>query len=471
MKLNVDPHYTIRMEADAVIREVAPEHGGELARLLDSPLWAFLCQEGLVEKITVAERFADGSPRVLVQRRAAFPLSPGEWSFAMARSAARCLIRIQIACLEHGYTLKDGHAHNLVFFGCQPRFVDIGSLVPISTCAPRAFDEEFIGSFLTPIATMAAGDPYLGNVLLNDPLPRSRLSPSPAAMASAVIGHIARRAPLRRGWLGQLREAVIRNARAVYDRLPQRWRQRVAGASVARKAWSAAKSPAPLLDHVRTLRYLDRLAQPLGSKWGDYHDQFAGQPDHPSHARLTWIADFVAGTKPATVIDFAGNAGYVSRIIARKLPEAHILCADYDSNAIDSLLQGGQADPALGGRITPAWMNFVFPHLAHIRDSAYRLGGGIQADTVVALAVTHHLLLSQGIPIDRILHQIRLAAKRHVLIEFMPLGLWAGEGTTSPEVPAWYNQEMFTAAFERHFILERVENLERNRIAFCGRVA
>lgn len=69
---------------------------------------------------------------------------------------------------------------------------------------------------------------------------------------------------------------------------------------------------------------------------------------------------------------------------------------------------------------------------------AQRLG----ADIVIALAVTHHLILTQKVKLDTIVELLYSYSKRYVIVEFMPLGLWS-EGATDVEVPDWYNLDWF----------------------------
>ena len=93
--------------------------------------------------------------------------------------------------------------------------------------------------------------------------------------------------------------------------------------------------------------------------------------------------------------------------------------------------------------------------------------GRYKSDAVVALALTHHLLLSQNLSIDYIFWIMAKYTRRYACIEFMPLGLWA-EGSDLPPVPSWYTVDWFRENFKRYFRLHLEEKLEKNRILFCG---
>jgi hypothetical protein len=91
-----------------------------------------------------------------------------------------------------------------------------------------------------------------------------------------------------------------------------------------------------------------------------------------------------------------------------------------------------------------------------------------RSDVVFALALTHHLLLTQGYDIDEILTYISAYARKYVFVEFMPLGLWSTGQEVS--VPVGYTQEWFRDSFCRFFDLIYEEALRVNNILFVGKV-
>jgi hypothetical protein len=91
-----------------------------------------------------------------------------------------------------------------------------------------------------------------------------------------------------------------------------------------------------------------------------------------------------------------------------------------------------------------------------------------KSEAVLALAVTHHLILTQNYPIEYIFHRIERFSEKYVFIEFMPLGLYS-KGV-APKVPNWYSTEWFRNNFSQHFELLLEEQLEANRILFVGKI-
>ena len=109
--------------------------------------------------------------------------------------------------------------------------------------------------------------------------------------------------------------------------------------------------------------------------------------------------------------------------------------------------------------ITPLVHNVMMPD--PIRCHRVRELAG---DVVIALALTHHLLLTQGYQLDAILERIVAHGRRYMIIEFMPKGLWY-RGSGRP-VPSWYTQEWFAAGLLRVGRILLSEKLEENRVVF-----
>lgn len=87
-----------------------------------------------------------------------------------------------------------------------------------------------------------------------------------------------------------------------------------------------------------------------------------------------------------------------------------------------------------------------------------------KSDIAVALAITHHLLLTQGFKIDEIFEKVKSFSNKYVYIEFMPLGLWGGNRNSKPVVPDWYTKDFFENKFKHHFTLLKIITLESHKI-------
>ena len=101
-----------------------------------------------------------------------------------------------------------------------------------------------------------------------------------------------------------------------------------------------------------------------------------------------------------------------------------------------------------------------------LKDTANR----IKSDLAMALAVTHHLLLTNNYSVEAIFERVKMYSEKYVMIEFMPLGLWEINSDDKILVPEWYNEDWFKSKFETYFKIIRQEKLEDNRILFFGEI-
>src|SRR5690606_22761135 len=126
-------------------------------------------------------------------------------------------------------------------------------------------------------------------------------------------------------------------------------------------------------------------------------------------------------------------------------------CSDYDENAVDLMYSMNKGNESL----SPVLMNFLFPNTTSF---TFPPKDRFQSDLVVALAVTHHILLTQNIPVEFLLASLKGLTKKYIAVEFMPLGLW--DGKVSRPIPEWYNVEWFRKTFNTEFKLLLEEQLE-----------
>jgi len=175
--------------------------------------------------------------------------------------------------------------------------------------------------------------------------------------------------------------------------------------------------------------------------------------------RMRRIIEIIDSLKVSSVTELAGNQGVLSRRIAQLKDVNSVICADYDENAIDRLLLNLHS----GEKVTPMVLDFM---RAPISGRGLPSGVRLVSDIVVALAVTHHLILRQSYSLDAIFSTIFKYAKKYALIEFMPLGLYSQRLNHYPSIPEWYTEEWFVETLSKFGKLVERNQLEKNRILY-----
>ena len=165
-----------------------------------------------------------------------------------------------------------------------------------------------------------------------------------------------------------------------------------------------------------------------------------------------------------SVVELAANQGMLSAMIAENPAVEKIVAIDYDEMAVDTMYK-----LLSQRRLSDNCVRKIFPAVADFTKMANdTLPERACGDALIALAMTHHLALSQHMRFDNIFATFRRFTKRFIFVEFMPLVLWWSGALVLPSVPQWYTEENFIASMEKHFkVLMRMQ-LDVNRILFVG---
>lgn len=435
------------------LRGIHAAFAAEVGEVMDSGLIEALCKRGLFPATRVID---SGVPEALkgyslvLEHEGIHPvIYPREWSFGMVKAAALAFLDILEEAWRCGYTSKDAHLFNFLFQGTRPAWVDIGSFVRCDRAngdgeAPLPWLAEFNSGVLAPLRMWADGAAYLARSAIRHPSSHLPAEEFLAYRYPWLRGRsaFAARARWLLGWRG--------NAASI--------REISARASVFR-ALFAKKAPA-VFGELRNR--VEPLECPRSSAWAAYQDEYlepGGRIALP--ARFEKILEILGRHQPRSVIELAGNSGVLSQAIAQRLPGTSVLCSDFDPVAIDRLFERLQR--AAPPNLSMAVLDFMVPEYTPAEIAPERR---FAADCVLALAVTHHLLLTQGYDYDTVFKKICAYTRNLAFIEFMPLGLH--DGKSAPPLPGWYNLEGFSTAFARHFERLHMEQLDDNRILLVG---
>jgi hypothetical protein len=412
-----------------------------------------LTSAGLIPECRISE-FVSPQFSLIVEHEKIHPIVyPHEWSFLMLRDAALTVLDVQAVALRFGYQLKDCHGYNIVFSGPRPLYVDLGSFFkPVSKQGFYAY-EEFVKSYEYPLRLWASGSPYIAR----------------AVLSRAVIESISHRdfAGNRYLWTGAwLRDlfVLIVELRHRYLRIPfleDAYLGQAAPGFIARLlVWMKRRRllPGQRIDLDKLRRRINRLTfRGFSTPWRDYYAKGQGEAWTPRFDRVCRILESL---NIKSLCDLGGNEGVLSRETANRRICSEIICVDRDEGAVDKAYRYAKQNKLM---IFFASADFVFPGNVIPEEPPWER---FRSEAVTALAVTHHLVLSQKIPLSKVFETFSRYASRYVVTEFMPLGLH--DGRRAPPVPEGYTREWFRGEFVRHFSLLAEEVLEPNRILFVG---
>ena len=428
-------------------RIAAPSSAVALRTLRSSAVYAALTADGRLvafDEVTdgaaamIRGAYASTSGRPVADDFAVFRVDsvdlisyPWEWPNSLLEAAALLTLDLRRRLLERGLDLKDAAAGNIAFRGTQPVLVDLGSIERWRPNPGWNATRQFVEQFVNPLAVGA----------------QEHLSSADAW----ELGH-------RRG----LRSDVARAA------MPKRLRRKLGltalqastrpkeGNAPAETKYAQQAASNPELAKRATLgltrnlgKRIDELERAAGrhaTTWADY-----GTRDHYGSADLELKAqrsiDFakraIGGVEDPLVLDIGGNDGMTALAITRATG-ARAIVMDADAGALDvlcgRLAASGNAAGGEASRITP-----LIGDLTNLTTGSGLLGREWQAatdrirpDAVLCQAVLHHVVITQGTPMQLAVDalaafgaplQVEFATPEDEKVRLLlsPLPNWSGE--------------------------------------------
>jgi len=189
--------------------------------------------------------------------------------------------------------------------------------------------------------------------------------------------------------------------------------------------------------------------RPGGTEWGDYYED-TNYTDSSLQEKRDLVGRFLDQTDSKMVWDLGANNGYFSRVASER--GILTIASDIDPTAVERNWLACRRGAA--PNLLPLVMDLTNPSPAlgwhhNERDSFLQRG---PADTVIALALIHHLALSNNVPLPR-LAQFFAAAGQHLILEFVPKNDSQVKRllTTREDVFPDYNLDGLEAAFAPFF--------------------
>jgi hypothetical protein len=385
------------------------------------------------EEVSTEHALRPGAYRVIRPRPVPFVSYPYEWSFSQLQDAALTTLEIQRIALEHGMTLKDASAYNIQFVEGRPLLIDTLSFAPQREGAPWVAYRQFCQHFLAPLALMAQRDVRLGQLL------RVHIDGVPLDLASRLLPFRSR---LRAGLLTHLH---------LHARSQARYANVAAGGSAPREARVSATGLRALVDSLAsTVRRL-RWSAAGGTEWARYYDE-TNYGEAAAEQKRQLVRKLVALVSPRTVWDLGANTGLFSRIAVEG--GAHVVSWDVDPGAVERSYLALRED---GRRaLLPLLLDLTNPSAAAGWANRERMSLAERGpvDLLMALALVHHLAISNNVPLERIADFFAPLAP-YLLIEFVAKDDSQVQRllATREDVFAGYGQAGFEAAFFRHYEL------------------
>ncbi len=431
-----DPSGFIFTYGETVYRQVNQCYQGDFDLLMESGLYEQLVsQDCLVKHQEVSLDLAcqPGAFKIIQPEMVPYISYPYEWCFSQLKDAALLTLKIQKMALEKGMSLKDASAYNIQFLKGKPVFIDTLSF-EMYTDGPWVAYKQFCQHFLAPLALKAHRDRRMGQ------LSRTNIDGVPLDLASQLLP--------RRSWFNYSLLAHVH----LHAKMQNKYSDAARGETKTSSKFAMTKT--------KLLAMIDQLESSVKglkwklekTEWGDYYSDTNYQDESMSHKREL-VAAYLANIQSESrmcAIDMGANNGEFSRVAANYADL--VVSQDIDEVAVEKNYLFSQHQNET--RILPLLQDLVNPSPAIGWANSERMSlcerGGV--DVVLALALIHHIAISNNVPLLHVAHFFAQMGK-HLVIEFVPKEDSQVERllATREDIFPEYTQSGFEKAFTEHF--------------------
>jgi len=360
---------------------------------------------------------------------------PYEWSFGQLKDAAITTLQIQKMALEHGMTLKDSSAYNIQFHKGRPIFIDTLSFEIYQEGKPWEAYRQFCQHFLAPLALMIHRDIRLNQLMkiYLDGIPLDltcKLLPSKTKFNFSLLMHLHLHAKSQKKY--EHKGSASKQVKISHSNL-----------------LALTQS---LINIVKRLNIKKQ-----STEWGDYYN-FTNYTDKSFAHKKEIMAGIVDAIKPKTVWDLGVNTGEFTRIASEQ--GAQCIAFDIDPLAVDS--NYNRVKDRQIENILPLIMDLTNPSPSIGWNNEERMGFKQRPlpDAVFALALIHHLAISNNLPFIRIAEFLS-DLSGNLIIEFVPKTDSQVKKLleSRKDIFVHYNEESFIRNFEIYFNIKAKENV------------
>lgn len=388
-----DPSGFVFKCKDKVRRQVNNFYKDNYDFLIKSGLYKRLSDKKLLvahKEIKTAKE--NGRYKIIEPQQIPFISYPYEWCFSQLKDAALLTLRIQKIALDHDMSLKDASSFNVQFFDNSPIFIDTLSFERYKEGKPWIAYRQFCEHFLAPLALASYCDPYLIKLLL------ANVGGIPIEVAARTLPLKARFKPMLFIHLFMQAKNVNKDREELKKFSKQNFYQLV------RSLEECVKSL-----HLK----VDK------TKWSHYYEECSlkNYGDKKLAVKKKAVRRYLNILKPKRVWDLGANTGEFSKISSKR--GIFTVSMDYDLLSIERNYLSAKREKLK--KMLPLIVDFVnpTPGIGWENKERDELFDRPHPDTILALALVHHLAIGNNLPLASIAEYFSKLTNS-LIIEFVP---------------------------------------------------
>ena len=395
-----DPSGFLFNQKETLYRQINHKYQSHYDHLMNSGLYHTLVEQGLMIPHQEVTNFPAPDPelayKIIQPQIVNFISYPYEWTLIQMRGAALTTLRIALIALDYGMILKDASAYNMQFHQGRWMLIDTLSFELYNEGEPWIAYKQFCQHFLGPMALMAYFDNRLGLMsrLFIDGIPldiAARLLPFRTKLRFGLLTHI---------------------------HIHAKTQKRYADKRISKETKEGKVSKKALIGLITSLRQsIKNLSDRTNStEWEDYY-QSTNYSENAFENKKAIVKAYIEQAKPENVFDLGANTGEFSRLASEK--GIFTVAFDIDPGAVTkNYIKARQERDT---QLLPLIMDLTNPSpglgWGHQERKALISRGPV--DLVLALALVHHLAISNNVPFEKMASLFRKIGT-YLIIEFIP---------------------------------------------------
>lgn len=404
--------------------------------LIQSGLYQTLLESNLLiphEEIKDNFTSSQNSYKVIKPDIIPFISYPYEWSFTQLKDAALTTLEIQRKAIEHGMSLKDASAYNIQFKDGKPILIDTLSFEKYSAGQQWPAYKQFCQHFLAPLALISYVDARL-NLLFRvniDGIPLdlvSKLLPFRTKLKFFLSIHLHLHAKTQKYFSDKIINI----------------RQRNVGSH------SLLGLVDNLISVIKKLKWHHKKTE-----WSGYYSLTNYSEEAFEHKKYL-VCDFLdqIDSPIETIWDLGANTGIFSLLGSKKAKQ--VISFDYDPVAVEKNYRDNKTNSVKSTLPLILDLANPSPALGWAHQERISLKERGPADVIFALALIHHLSISNNVPFTKIADFFSKNCS-WLIIEFIPKSDPQIQKmlATREDIFAEYQKDYFEKEFSKFFTIIR----------------
>ncbi|MFP4646918.1 MAG: SAM-dependent methyltransferase [Candidatus Acetothermia bacterium] len=441
-----DPSGFLFRRKGSLYRQVNHSYKEQYRKLMNSGLYEELVSEGLLlkhEEVNVDHPTPTRAQayKVIKPEYLSFISYPYEWCFTQLKEAALTTLKIQKKAFDFGMVLKDASAYNIQFRGCNPVHIDTLSFEKYQEGEPWVAYRQFCRHFLAPLAIMAYIDAKLNR------LSRIFIDGIPLELASSLLP-----------WNSRFRFTLLSHIH-LHARSQSHFADQNSSPEAAHQTEREMNTTSfrGLIDSLESA--ISNLSwKSKDTLWSNYYGGSSNYSSQALEHKQEVVSQFLDEKDPVEVWDLGANVGLFSWISAEK--GARTISFDLDPACVETNYLKSRENSQLN--ILPLVLDLTNPSpgIGWKNEERLSLKERGPADTALALALIHHLAISNNTPFTKIASFLAELCNS-LIVEFVPKKDPQAQKllASREDVFSDYTRENFETAFKDYFCISGQEKL------------